>query len=466
MNLSEIELLERVEEDLKRKGLPIVKKDVKIGRLRPDMVAYKVNENEELSAEVVVEIKSDSSLVMMAQQQLMKYVKELNTSYALLVTNEKNYWFDGKTFLPIDEPEFDSQYLINDEDMEQVIRGVIDKFNGHMRYEQIATVLAYNLLIRSYLSDNNQMDLWWNIKNEDDLIGWINEANKFYSIDINPLKQGLNEELVQFSITNLSALPPKSAVIQNVFLKVWEISRTTGQYLSPDHLRKLFANIIKHLSFDKDKVVDLAAGLGSIALEVMKVNKVNYMVAFEIQKETSNLFKILSIISGYGQINTVLADSLQENELLQDNTYALSLVDPPLRYKYKLSEDQISRFQVASNRKNVDINDLFIERAIQVTEPGGYILAIVPENVLFSVPSQVTRDLIKDKTIIEAIISLPPHTLKPYAAVKLSLLVLRKKKATDETANELFIAMAESIDEFDEIVSGFSVWKKGGDARG
>lgn len=112
MNLSEKELLEHVEKDLKRKGLPIVKKDVKIGRIRPDMVAYKVNKNGELSAEVVIEIKSDSSLVMMAQQQLMKYVKELNTSYALLVTNQKKYWFDGKTFLPIDEPEFDSQYLM------------------------------------------------------------------------------------------------------------------------------------------------------------------------------------------------------------------------------------------------------------------------------------------------------------------------------------------------------------------
>ena len=49
-----------------------------------------------------VKINPDPS----TQQQLMKYVKELNAPYAVLATVDKEYWFEGNAFLPIDEPEF------------------------------------------------------------------------------------------------------------------------------------------------------------------------------------------------------------------------------------------------------------------------------------------------------------------------------------------------------------------------
>ena len=318
--------------------------------------------------------------------------------------------------------------------------------------------LSLILLVRAYLDENEKTDLWWSIDNEDDLFHLINEAIDYYALNISPMKYGLTDENIRFLISQLSSLPVTHPVLQKVLLKGWE-NKTTGQYLSPEHVRSLFANLTKQLTFDKSKVVDLTVGLGSIAFEVMKTNDIEHIVGFESQKDTCNYLEVLSILGGYGLVTAICADTLQPNEKLKDNSYSLILVDPPLGFKYKLSEEQVKNFQVAKGKSSNDIADLFMERAIQIAEPGGYILALVPEKVLFSGPSQITRDYIKNKTIIESIISLPTHTLKPYSMVKMSLLVLRKKQENDETAEELFLARADSIDEFDEIVTKYSDWK-------
>jgi len=461
--LTEQQALNQLEESLKKKGLPIVKKDVKVGRIRPDMVAYKLDDKGTLIPEIVIEFKSDPN--PSSQQQLMRYVKELGTRYALLATIDTNYWFDGNTFLPIEEPEFDIQYIVKEKDIESVIREVMDQLRGSLRHEQIANAVLQSLLARAYLNENEKMDTWWSVKNEDDLINLIYKATDYYSLNISPMNYGLTNDIIQFFIMHLSSLPAKSSALQNVLLNIWD-SKAIGQYLSPEHVRKIFADLTNQLDFNKEKTIDLAAGIGSIAFEVMKANNINHMVGIETQKETCALLEILSILGGYGSINAVCTDTLQSHETLQKSSYSLTLVDPPLGFKYKLSEEQISDFQVANKRTKNDITDLFIEKAIQITETGGYILALVPEKVLFSGPSQITRGFIKEHTIIEAIISLPPHTLKPYTAIKLSLLILRKKEKTSETAQELFLAQAESVDEFDEIVKGFADWKTKGDNHG
>lgn len=466
MNINEKELTKKVAESLKRRGFPIVKDDVKVGKNRPDLVAFKVDNNGNLVAEVVVEVRINPD--PSAQQQLLKYVKDLNVSYALLTTADKDYWFDGNTFLPIDEPELpkDSNYLVKEEDIYELISKAMDRLRDSFRYEQLIMILSSVLLVRTYLNEKEKMDIWWTIENKEDLFHLINEANDYYSIDFNSLLQfELTEEHIQFLVSKLSALPVKDPVLQKVLLKRWE-NRTTGQYLSPEHVRSLFANLTKQLTFDKSKVVDLATGLGSITFEVMKANNIKQIIGFEVQKETCNFFKVLSILGGYDSVTAICADTLKSNYKLQSDSYSLALVDPPLGGRYRFSEEQAANFLVAKSQGAGDIADLFIERAIQVVEPGGYIIALVPEKVLFSGPSQITRDFIKDKTIIEAIISLPTHTLKPYSMVKTSLLILRKKQNKTEIAKELFLARAEIIDEFEEIVGKFSSWKRGENARG
>ena len=120
-NLNEASLKHKVKMDLRKLGLPIIR-EKEIWRTNPkrraDVVAYSVDREGNLTAEVVVEIKLRTSPDM--QRQLQEAAKKLGSTYALLVVGTDYYWYDGDTFLPIAAPEViksTGQYLIKEEDI-------------------------------------------------------------------------------------------------------------------------------------------------------------------------------------------------------------------------------------------------------------------------------------------------------------------------------------------------------------
>lgn len=72
--------------------------------------------------------------------------------------------------------------------------------------------------------------------------------------------------------------------------------------------------------------------------------------------------------------------------------------------------------------------DLYLELAIRWVRPGGRVVILVPEGLLFSANRRFTRRLLYDETQITAIISLPSGALLPYSGIKSSVLVLDKKR--------------------------------------
>ena len=102
-----------------------------------------------------------------------------------------------------------------------------------------------------------------------------------------------------------------------------------------------------------------------------------------------------------------------------------------------------------------------IEQSLNLAEPGGFIITLVPEGTLFSSgPSSLLRDLIKERAIVEGIISLPSHTMKPFTGVKVSLLVLRKKKGVTETTKELFLGNPKSVEDIPSVIEEFHNWRR------
>lgn len=457
VTINEKELQNKTEAFFKRKGLRVVLENKK-GRIRPDMIVYKIDKNGESVPEVVIEVKLKPT--PLAQQHLMKYVNDFNAPYALLVTIGKHYWFDGKTFLPIEEPEFkvEQNFLLDNVSISQILWKVMDNLRGSFSHKQIGLTITQVLLVRAYLDEKKDLDKWWEINTKEELSRLIEEAIQYYSIDIKPSEYGITDDFVEIYINEFGAFPPRSSILPNIIYKT--IQNEYKENLTTEPVQNIFGGITQQLNFDKEKVIDLTAGLGLTAFEVMQDNKLNHLTGFEINSDTTSLFKILSIIGGYS-VDAVCADSLKSHDLLKDDKYSLTLVSPPFGYRYKISDEQVGTFRLAGNRKQADAADLFIEKSVRVTRSGGYIVALVPESLLFSTKSKATRDFIKDETIIESIISLPSHTLSPFTMVKVSLLVLRKKKDNDETAKELFISSTESIDDIDKIIKGFSKWKKG-----
>lgn len=461
MGLSlEKQMLEQTVKELTEKGLPLVKRDVKIGRSRPDLVAYTLNNEGNEVVQVVAEVTSKSDTT--AQQQLMKYVQGINAPYALLVLPDKKYWFDGKSFLPVEEPKFrsDKSYFVKYEMIEKSALEALEITRGVLPSEQQGKFMAHSLLIRAYLNEQDQMNQWEEIDNFEHFKRLLHEALRFYEINSSQINYEVPSEQLGGYLNKLTLLPPIHTALRRLIMKCLEVNKPVmGQYNAPGHLRELFVGLTKQLEFEKDNVVDLASGYGSIAFDVIEANNIEKLNGFEIYHETCAISKIMAIVSGIGSFKANCEDTIKENTLLKDDTYSLSLLDPPLGLKYKLPEDLRSKYKLA--QKRFDGTDLFIEKAINVTKPGGYIVMLTQESVLFSEKYKNTREFIKDQTIIESIVSLPTHTLKPYSSVKLSVLVLRKKKERNESADNIFLAKAETVDDFQEVINGFAKWKKG-----
>lgn len=476
----EKQLAIEVEQYLKKLGLPVIQTEVGIGkrRLRPDLMGYSLNKDGDLVPQVVVEVKIKPNYIE-AQQQLIYYAQHLEgVPYALLATPERKIWYDAKTFLQVEEPTFESnKFFLKESDILETLKSAKHFLasTGMLPYDILWT-LCFSFFIRIYLKSTNHLSDWLSIRDEQGFTSMVSQALHHYNVD-GPFKkveikpQGLKPEDMQQFISILNLVPPQHELLKKtIFSLIEDIgARYAGSYLTPVHLRNLFAGLAQQLNLEGKDVIDLSSGFGGLAFEIVDTIPVQSLKAIELNTEIGYLSKIISAIIGYQNIEIYQGDSLNsssdnDENKLDKNKFSCVFIDPPLGKKV-LEDNGYQNYFVTEGgkRRRVEFTELFIERALDLTKDDGegYVIALVPEGILFNSANQITRDLIKSKAIIEAIISLPVQTLRPYSGVKLSVLVLRKKTYEYETATNLYIAQPDSIEDFQEVVSGFTKWKQG-----
>jgi hypothetical protein len=101
----------------------------------------------------------------------------------------------------------------------------------------------------------------------------------------------------------------------------------------------------------------------------------------------------------------------------------------------KSPSDRATRF-----RRNEEI---FLELSLHLAKPGGRVVAIVPENLLFSNSSEAIRSYILELAWIRAVISL--EQFLPSSSVKVSIIVLDRKSASSLGSN-IFMSRITSKD--------------------
>ena len=90
-------------------------------------------------------------------------------------------------------------------------------------------------------------------------------------------------------------------------------------------------------------------------------------------------------------------------------------------------------------RQNIQSELLFLERIIQLLDINGQAAVIVPEGVLFGSSNayKKLRQILLTDCVVEAVISLPSGSFKPYTGVKTSILIFTKKGfALEESATK------------------------------
>ncbi|UAT31456.1 SAM-dependent methyltransferase [Bacillus badius] len=457
-------------------GCTVVRSDVDVNmrnrRGRADLVGFIIDESGKSVPKVVVEVKTAPD--PNSQQQLYEYAKALDCPYALLVINKDKYWFDGQTLLPIlESPKFESKYPYIEDAAEiknQLSRSLWKLLDGSGRLISLPKGIAFlasGLLIRAYLGQSDERDIaeWLKIETEEQYRNLLDQASSYFKLEESLLIEEIPISIGEW-ITLLTEIPPfHKSLGEAALLLIHDVlakEGRNGEYVSSQHIRSAFKEIIAGLNVIGERAIDLAAGYSSVSFDIYANDllDVKSFRGYEVVSEVCGIAQVISIVSGFTHLKYVCADSLLLQGDEHNDKYSLVVVDPPLGVKAR-NNVEYDKFELTSRSRNARTSDLMIEQALNLAEPGGYIVTLVPEGTLFSSgPSSFIRDLVKERAIIEGIISLPSHTMKPFAGVKVSILVLHKKKEVTETAKELFLGNPKSVDDISNVIKEFHNWRR------
>ena len=136
-------------------------------------------------------------------------------------------------------------------------------------------------------------------------------------------------------------------------------------------------------------------------------------------------------LNGDGHSNIRCTDALLDFANYPDiaaESFDLVVTNPP--FGSLLGPEAINtlgRFDLSQGRKNVPLEVLGLERAIQFLRPGGRLGIVLPDNVLSADSYEYVRQWLRKRVSIRVIASLPMETFAPFGAnVKTSILFARK----------------------------------------
>ncbi|MEG2867895.1 MAG: N-6 DNA methylase [Terrisporobacter sp.] len=410
---------------------------------------YIINEKGSKEAKIVGTIAKELSLSI-SHKLINSAIKVPTIELGIIQTPNKVYYIDMKTGMPTDSPKkfiSYSQYSTSEEDIKQKINYFMRQSRINKDPQKIKHIVTA-IATRAYLYKNNicrwlevDIDLYNNL---------IDEIIKKLEIDDSILIKIKDEWDLEEIKIGLEMLEPTSIyyaeiiedLIRNELVK-------EGIVITTQNMRNTIALFIKALNIN-DNCIELGSGAAGILREQYSDN--NIVRGVEINKYISDLSKVLNLISGKDNIEIKQGDALNIEEV---EKYGLTIAEPPLGARVN-SEQYKSEYRVARNSKMVNTSDLFLEKAINITKDGGYIVAVVNDGLLFTTQSTAIRKLILDNTIIKGIVSLPDHVQKPYSVVKMSIIIMKKKTTNLENCENIFINEINKLDEINEVSEQFA----------
>jgi len=183
----------------------------------------------------------------------------------------------------------------------------------------------------------------------------------------------------------------------------------TGQYYTPDYITELISEFSR--KFSAKRILDPACGSGGLLQSVCQVLRGSVeAVGVEINSGVFSLAK--SKNPGIRFINSDFFSA--PSDLL--GAFNLIVCNPPFGLRI---EKEIAGLRLRSGE------GAFILTSLQLLQPNGHLVFVVPEGILFRDSEKALRDFVVEKYSLEAVISLPVGTFKPYTGAKTSILIIK-----------------------------------------
>lgn len=183
----------------------------------------------------------------------------------------------------------------------------------------------------------------------------------------------------------------------------------TGEHYTPDCIIQLVSEFSRQ--FSVKRILDPACGKGRLLQSIYQTH--GGSVEAEGVEINSEIFRLAK--NDNPNLHFINSDFFAlESDLL--GTFDLIVCNPPFGQRV---EKEISGLRIRSGE------GAFILASLQLLQSNGYLVFVVSEGILFRESEKILRDLILEKYSLEAVISLPVGTFKPYTGIKVSILIIK-----------------------------------------
>ncbi|WP_349409339.1 class I SAM-dependent DNA methyltransferase [Pseudalkalibacillus sp. SCS-8] len=253
------------------------------------------------------------------------------------------------------------------------------------------------------------------------------------------------------------------------------VSRTSkgskGQFFTPRYIIDFCIKIIAPRYHEN--ILDPASGSGAFLLHSYNYYNDHHnstghnLWGFDFDEKAVRVSKALMYISGVSQanvhkINSLILPELQEN-LFIENVASITSIEDCLRinkcgfkkfdiivtnppFAGEINESKfLDNYVVAKGKSRIQRDALFIERCIELLNPGGRMAIILPNNKFGSNNWAYLRKWILHHAKIVGVIGLPRNVFMPHTPVKTGILFLQKRKnsVTNIPNEEIFFGISE-----------------------
>ena len=198
------------------------------------------------------------------------------------------------------------------------------------------------------------------------------------------------------------------------------------EFVTPEKPVELITELAKGIR--ANKILDPACGSANLLVSVAMDRKNVEITGIEINQNVSAKAEMALQKSGL-KYQLVNADFFF-TELQKE--FDLIVFNPPFGTRVEKEIDGV---------KVRNIESAFILQSLQLLNPDGYAIFIIPEGVLFNESGKFIREYLLENYSLQAVISLPSNTFQPYSAIKTSVLVVKNSEQTEKI---FFAEFAES----------------------
>ncbi|BDR58568.1 class I SAM-dependent methyltransferase [Xylocopilactobacillus apicola] len=270
------------------------------------------------------------------------------------------------------------------------------------------------------------------------------------------------QQIVDANHLNNLSLKERQLLVESIAVNV--LVRNDHDFnhrLTPPAIGLIFSEIISLLADEQSvELVDFGGGTGSLTFSILanlqndQINATlidNNEEFFDFSNEYRPLFS-------FGNATEQVFDDVVSYNFSKKADFLVS--DVPVGY-YPQTQG-LDDFQVKDNDNLTYVQNLFIERSIQILNDNGFAIMAVPQNIFTSEQSGVLLRMLRESAYIQGIISLPLNSFTDHKFVK-NIIILQKHGDNAKQITPVLIyqlADIEDLKSYQKLFSTLKAWSR------